>query len=278
MVIYHGACPDGSASALAASLKLGDDATYLAAHYGQEPPPDETLRGRKVYLLDFCYDPPVMERLLEIADVQVLDHHRTHAAAFADRAGDRRFVFDLDHSGAVLAFKHFFPGEVVPELFLYVEDRDLWRFRLPDSRAITAALRASGGHRRFARLRPLLDQWGPELKARLVREGVALLKLQEQLVDSMVAKAELVELDGVKALAANATVLFSEVAESLYERHPPMGIAFFWDGTRNRFQVSLRSRDGFDVSAIALRRGGGGHTQAAAFLCSELPWRKLDER
>ena len=270
-VIYHANCQDGAAAAVAAYLRFGEEADYIPASYGDPPPADETLQGRPVYVLDFCFERPDVERMLEICDLLVLDHHRTHADAFEGFEGPLHF--DLQKSGATLSFRHFFPEREVPEFFRYVEDRDLWRFALPESREITAALRAEGGHLGFRRFLPVLESWDDGGKARLVQDGRALLKLQAQLIETMVARAERVELDGVPALAANSTVLFSEVAEACWMKLPPMGIAYFWDGPRNLYHVSLRSKPGFLVSEIALRHGGGGHDHAAAFQAAELPWR-----
>lgn len=270
IVIYHASCQDGAAAALAAYLRFGEEAHYIPAHYGDAPPTDELLRGRPLYLLDFCYDRPEIERLVRLCDLRVLDHHRTHAEAFSGFDGPLHF--DMDQSGATLAYRHFFPDREVPELFRYVEDRDLWRFRMPDSKAVTTALRAEGGHIDFRRFLPVLEAWDDRHRERLASEGRALMKLQDQFIESMVERAERVVLDGVDALATNSSVLYSEVAEALWMKLPPMGIAYFWDGARGAYHVSLRSGDGFRVSDIALRHGGGGHDRAAAFQARELPW------
>ncbi|MFQ3615868.1 MAG: hypothetical protein SNJ57_09305 [Cyanobacteriota bacterium] len=46
---------------------------------------------------------------------------------------------DLDRSGAAIAWEHFHNDDV-PDLIRYVEDRDLWRWKLPDSEAVSEAL------------------------------------------------------------------------------------------------------------------------------------------
>jgi len=46
----------------------------------------------------------------------------------------------MQHSGAVLAWQYFMPNEPVPDLLRYVEDQDLWNWKLPHSDAVNAAI------------------------------------------------------------------------------------------------------------------------------------------
>lgn len=275
LVIYHGNCPDGFTAAWCAYDKFDGDCDFVPASYGQEPP---DVGGRRVYILDFSYKRPVMRQILSQAhSVVVLDHHKTAQAELdgiidefcmrpdliANPRGSHLPVvwFDMDKSGARLAWEHFSPGEPVPWLVEYVEDRDLWRWALPKSREVNAAL---GSYPRT------FDQWdrlaasGPEVMHRLIGEGEAILRYQDQLVDSICRGAREVEMDGCKILAANTSVLFSEVAGKLSEGRP-FGAAWF-ERADGKTQWSLRSRnDGNDVSEVARRRGGGGHRNAAGF-------------
>lgn len=63
-----------------------------------------------------------------------------------------------------------------------------------------------------------------------------------------------------------STTLTSDVCE-LVDADLVAGFAYGADegGQRVRLSWSLRSRAGVDVSAIAARHGGGGHTAAAGF-------------
>jgi len=82
------------------------------------------------------------------AQLIVLDHHVTAGARLLEddavRAamdeGGHVLHFDMSHSGAVLAWQHFHAGEPVPELLRYVEDQDLWSWKLPQSEAVNATI------------------------------------------------------------------------------------------------------------------------------------------
>ena len=138
LVLYHGDCPDGFGAAYAAWRALGDAATYLPVRHGEPPPPEAEAGPERLYLLDFAYPRATTERLAARAgSARVLDHHATAAE---DLAGLPFVTIDLDRSGAVLAWEHFHPGRPVPLLLRYVEDRDLWRWELPRSREVNAAL------------------------------------------------------------------------------------------------------------------------------------------
>ena len=188
--------------------------------------------------------------------ILLLDHHKTAQADL----GDLPFAnFDMERSGAGLAWDHLFAGEPRPWLVNYVEDRDLWYFRLPGSKAVNAYLGVLPFE--FAAWTGA-DELGHE-RAKALGE-VVLAKL-EQYVSEVSKNARLITLAGHRVPAVNASpVDTSELLESLAVGHP---FALSWsvrfDGV---FQYSLRSSaDGLDVSEIAKAYGGGGHAHAAGF-------------
>ena len=79
LVIYHANCADGFGAALAAWLKLGDEAEYLPMQYGDVPEPQDLrdwVDDREVYILDFSLPHAGMEELFRSAKRVVwLDHH-----------------------------------------------------------------------------------------------------------------------------------------------------------------------------------------------------------
>ena len=47
-------------------------------------------------------------------------------------------IFDMERSGAGLTWDYFYPGRPRPWLIDYVEDRDLWRFKIEDAEVVNA--------------------------------------------------------------------------------------------------------------------------------------------
>lgn len=263
LVIYHAHCPDGFCAAWCAWKRFGDDADYVPAQYGEAPPPAGDLSARRVYVVDFSYKRQALADMAEACDrLTVLDHHKTARADLDGlTAPGLSITFDMDKSGGRLAWEHFFPGEDAPWLVDYTEDRDLWRWRLPHSKAVSAALHS---HPFDFRLWHELAAFGRHPPEGFITEGQAILRYQARQVEAICANAREVEVGGHRVLAACTSVLFSEVAGELAEGRP-FGAAWFVraDG---RKQWSLRSREGgVDVSEVAKALGGGGHKGAAGF-------------
>lgn len=279
IILYHGNCPDGTGAALAAWLKYQEDADYQAVNYGQSLP--QIPEGQPVFIVDFSYPREVLERLQDTNPLVVLDHHAT---AQKDLEGLLCATFDMDKSGAVLSWEYFHPSDPVPEFFLYLQDRDLWRFALKMSREVSMALRSYPMD-----FKVWEDMWRDVEKLKV--EGVACRRLTEQQVDNMAknfrwgyfdmrgepeiyfssidAKTRPHIGDGSLYVVpvANATVFFSEVGEKLLEQWPNAPFsAYYLDRSDGKRQWGMRSRADFDCSVVAKSFGGGGHKQASGFI------------
>jgi oligoribonuclease NrnB/cAMP/cGMP phosphodiesterase (DHH superfamily) len=134
LVLYHSNCADGFGAAWAAWKKLGNKADYKDVSYGSELPDVEQYHT--IYILDFSYPRDVLEELRTAGFlVKIVDHHKSAQEALKDFPGA---IFDMEHSGAYLAWKYFHPELEIPHLIRLVEDRDLWFFKLPHSRELSA--------------------------------------------------------------------------------------------------------------------------------------------
>ncbi|MGE4159610.1 MAG: phosphoesterase [Planctomycetota bacterium] len=252
LIIYHGWCQDGFGAALAAWMKYGKGADYHAANHGDPPP---GCMNRPVVIVDYAYKRVDMLRLKETCEsLVVLDHH----ISAQKELGDLDFChFTMDKSGARIAWEHFHPGAPVPELILDIEDRDLWKWQRPDSRAITCALDTYPF--RFG-------VWSRFIKGStksLKRDGEAILRYQDQMLSKITHKPEFITLAGFNVPAVNCPVLSSEIGNILCQNQP---FAVIWRQAHGIINYSMRSSEtGEDVSRIAAAFGGGGHARAAGF-------------
>jgi len=134
IVLYHADCSDGFGAAWAAWKHLGNDASYMPMEYGTAPP--SLHRNVHVYILDFTFPRDVIGDMHDhCKELVIIDHHGTTAK---ELEGLPYVVFDERKSGAVLAWEYFHPSAPIPELLRYIMDRDLWQFRLPQSREVFA--------------------------------------------------------------------------------------------------------------------------------------------
>lgn len=267
LIVYHDPCPDGFTSAWAAWSAQGNTVDYYPAEHGKPFLAD--CADRKVIMLDFVPSQPgVMERVLDQAEsVKVIDHHQ---GAFKRMnklvASDRRlwYVFDNDHSGAWLAWQEFHGAAAVPTLVRYVEDKDLFVWKLPFSHEVNAYIASQPfdfptWQQLHWRLREPLIESSP-----IVASGRAILQFQERQLEEIVRVSKEIIFTGHKVMAANTSVFMGEASTALAKGRP-FGISWFLrnDG---KIKVSLRSENGgIDVSAIARQFGGNGHVHAAGF-------------
>ncbi|MBZ0252826.1 MAG: hypothetical protein K8I02_05750, partial [Candidatus Methylomirabilis sp.] len=201
LVIYHAQCADGFGAAWAAWKVLGDDAEYVAAKYG-DPPPE--VAGRDVSIVDFSYPrATLLEMKKAAASLEVLDHHKT---AEEDLRGLPFAKFDLAKSGAMLAWERWHPEEPPPDLIRYIQDKDLWTWKLPESEEVAVAL-ASYPYDFAA--------WDRLTAERLRDEGGAILRFQNQLVDEVLHVVRRERIAGYDVPVVNCPVLQSYVGNRL---------------------------------------------------------------
>jgi oligoribonuclease NrnB/cAMP/cGMP phosphodiesterase (DHH superfamily) len=259
LVIYHADCLDGFGAAWCAFKTFGSKARYVAARFG-EPFPKHS-KDCEIYILDFCYLPEVLLKVSEEAKtITIIDHHVTAIERFENVVlpENIRLNFDLNHSGCVLAWQHFFTGKDVPMILQHIEDRDLWRFELAGTKEITSAL-----YEQF----PITFKAFEKLRlSQLLSVGKIQVAQFSKMVTRLSKNAHAVELLGFKGLAVNAPSFFaSELGNLLAEKSGTFGMTYHFDGKKNQWIIGLRSIGDFDVGKIAVKFGGGGHVNAAGF-------------
>jgi oligoribonuclease NrnB/cAMP/cGMP phosphodiesterase (DHH superfamily) len=268
LVIYHGNCPDGFAAAWVAARTVPrtrrpgtTDVVLLPAAYG-DLPPLEMAAGRTVFVLDFSYPRAQLEALHAVCDgnLVVLDHHKT---AEADLAGLPYCQFDMHRSGARLAWDFFHSNAPAPWIVSYVEDRDLWLHKLPNSDVISLRIRMQ---------EHTLEAWDA-LSAmpldQVINEGRGAKLFLDKYVES--TKSELYAVTNIDGLGNHAVCVnasYMGVSDVLHAALDATGarMAIAWRIDRHGMLVgSIRSRKDFDCSVFALELGGGGHAQASGF-------------
>lgn len=281
--LYHRNCVDGITAAWAVWRKH-PDAVFQAVQYG-DPFDPQTYAEKNVVIVDFSFQRPVMEHLVEVArSVLVLDHHKTAKADLqvllphiSEEAQRRRWhgagsgprglfgVFDMDRSGAELAWDWFHPTVARrPKIVAYAADRDLWKHELPHTREISAALAAQD--KTLLNWDVIARQMDGNSSFDLLRlEGRAALAARKAIEDECIkGSLRLIRVLGNAVPLVNCPgSLASDIGNRLARNHP--FAVMYSDGPEGR-KVSLRSVGNFDVAEIARQYGGGGHQNAAGFL------------
>lgn len=257
LCIYHHDCADGVAAAWAVREYYAGQVDFWPGVYGDAPP---DVTGREVVIVDFSYPrDALIEMAAKACRVLVIDHHKTAREELIDLPANVHTLFDTESCGAMIAWANFHTGTMAPLLFDYIQDRDLWRWKVPGSREVTAAIYSH----------PLtIDTMADLIKTpipTLLRDGAALVRKQQRDIEAIVRNAvRYIAFGELSVPAANVPwFLASEVAGEL-AKGQPFAAAYHDDADGRKW--SLRSTpEGADVESIARALGGGGHRHAAGF-------------
>ena len=300
VVAYHADCADGFGAAWAVRKKL-PAAKMVPAKYqettlasiGMEP-------GDHLFVVDFSFDPQeTMDLAATGVNVRVLDHHKsamekweklvtleqsqfiTGAVEFA--GASLQVVYSELNSGAVLAWKAFHREVAVPPILQLVQDRDLWKFKIPMSKELNRAISTViGDFKDFEEMHEaLLD---PDMGLAMAIAGRAMLAADIQTMRSCIkttykevtisedfgCTGNYSEAESEKTLTVGIVmcpaILASEMGNLLLnERNIDIAHMDYIDQMATTL-VSLRSKPGGpDVSVLAGKYGGGGHKNAAGY-------------
>ena len=281
----------GAAFSIWKALKDTCELLFIPVQYGQDVP-WEALRDfgpDKVFIVDFSYKTHILEGIASIyPDLTVIDHHKSALPELqawlleqSVNPGAGSYFFDLEQSGCGLTWELFHyneeldsdSGEMLayptpcPEILLYVQDRDLWRFELEHSKEINAYI---------ATMPETFEEWDNFYLPEAYTCGKAVIafqnaQIQKRLKDVIVRDFAVTTYPGCIFTVPfiNASENISELGEAMCLAYPdaPFSVSYC-DRADGKRSYSLRSRNGFDVSVVAKAFQGGGHPGAAGFTLS----------
>jgi len=261
VVITHKDCFDGFTAYWVAIGKLGrTNADYYFMNYNDNPW-DLPIEGNNVLVFDFSFKRHIMEAFkLKAHSFRVFDHHKT---AMAECEGLDYCTFDLNKSGAMLAWDHFHPEQEPPDLVKYVQDYDLWTFKLEKSKEVNAAIMS---YEKTWENWDMLASRVQYAKNLMIELGEVALRKEKIADDIILEKATTMVVDGSRVPMVNTCLPGNSALDKLRTGHPFAAAYYF--KPNGAIKVSLRSTDaGRDVSEVAKKYGGGGHRNAASFDC-----------
>ncbi|KAL5545170.1 hypothetical protein UlMin_008954 [Ulmus minor] len=301
-VLYHYPCPDGAFAALAAHLYFS--AASLPALffpntvYNPITPQQLPLQEiSEIYLLDFVGPSGfVSEIASKVGRVVVLDHHKTALEHLGGETCSAEVniekVIDIERSGATIAFDYFkrrvcdervvCEFERVRRLFDYIEDGDLWRWKLPNSKAFSSGLKDLNHEFDFGLNPSLFEQLLSLDLENVISKGMESLSAKQKLIDEALSHSYEIALGGGafgNCLAVDADAiaeLRSELGHQLATKSLNLKLRAIGAvayrvpelGNDQLLKVSLRSVHSEDTTRISEEFGGGGHRNASSFMLS----------
>lgn len=276
-IIHHASCFDGVAGAWVAiqytTIQGADSAEILPCTYDERDKFDLSKFNEDdtVIIVDFSFP---AEKLNEMASkvrkVILIDHHKTARADLEGQVflSNVEIHFDMERSGAGLAWDVLFPKLQRPQLIDLIEDRDLWRFKYPQTKPVIAYLASH----------PLdiieFDKVVNKTMGSVIQSGMAILDYIDTFGDKICETWTINRIAGFDVPTINTPYMnSSDHIEKLMQKLPGHPFyAYYFCKAGNIWQFGLRSRGDFDVSDVARMYGGGGHKNAAGFTLKHLPW------
>ena len=277
-LIIYDADPDGIAAGVVVGQHIEKDmgipVSYERGIRYSPPPYDKIDKSTGVIIVDFSYDFAELSNICAVAHhVTLIDHHQSAKDTLRpqeiDSCPNLDVTINTSKAACVLAWEYCHEAPV-PEILYYIQDQDLWTWRLPNSRIINATL---GSY-------PMMPAvWEKVLKMplqKLLEEGTAIDRYQEKLLGILINSAVLMEIGGHKVKAVNCAdpSVVSELGNRLAQ-NAPFGATFYLQPS-GLYKFSIRSVTGeenpigVEVHEIAKLYGGGGHPNASGFKVSSL--------
>lgn len=280
---YHNADLDGKCSAAIVHY-AHPDVELIGINYGDVFPWDSIKQGERIYMVDFSLQPfEDMCRLANISDLIWIDHHKT-AIEEAKKSG--RYFRGLHRVGlgaCALVWEWFtehegcdaFQGMPVPEPVRLLAEYDVWDHSDEECLPFQYGMRERNTEPSAKLWRILFRcmSYNGKTYQNIVYAGSVILKYEKRqnATHANVLCFE-TQIDGYRVIAANRGLGNSSLFDSVWDpdRHDIMCL-FVW--SKDHWKISLYSyKEDIDVSAVAKKRGGGGHKGAAGFQCSDIEW------
>jgi oligoribonuclease NrnB/cAMP/cGMP phosphodiesterase (DHH superfamily) len=278
-VLSH-ADSDGRAASYAAFRNFRGQAMasrtkFYEVQYNQPFPIDlDTLtKDDHVYILDFSYDRVTLDRVYEkVGKLVIIDHHESALEQLRDRP---YAIFDMNKSGAMLAWEYFFPNISPPMPFLFVDDFDMWRWKFTNH---TAAFEA---WLRYDRVGQDWDKWEKlcfdrEALDNALVKGAVIVDINEGIIKRFIDNPDSIMINNffydescrkvVYAIYNDISILHSELAQAVYTKFEvDMTIGWRVKGKNVVFSIRSPDKERFSAKRFAEHYNGGGHPSAAGF-------------
>lgn len=275
IVFYHENCLDGFASSYVAWKKFKEKAEYIPLSHTvkgidvlkSKKIKINDLKDKEIFFIDFCLKDSEMNKILKIAkSLAVLDHHESRKDFVKSLSGS---VYGEKISGAYIASKYFFPKNKVPKLIEYISINDTYTFskeekiKKIEKNIISYLVTLEYDFKVFQKTEKDFEDKNKLLE--IIKLGNILNTNYLKLVETQVEKAKLIDFEGYKVYAINASSIFrNELGHKLAQKSKSK-FSLIYTFEDRELKISMRGDGKVDLSKLAEKFGGGGHFNAAAF-------------
>ena len=239
-----------------------------------------------VIILDYCFDKKTMLKFLEIYNKNLIwiDHHKNIIKEYTDQ--EISGLRDHNNSAAVLVWKYF--NKEPPVFTQYVEDMDIWKWQLPDSKEILQYLdflymalkknkeKAFDIIEEF--LRFLDNNYFKKNLDKFIEFGKIINKYLEIKVVDDISSGKKTHFEEINTFIVNSQIKPGYISEHIFnsEDYKDIELVIIWyryylnkENPEYFDKISLRSKN-IDCSIIAKKYGGNGHPKASGFIIDDI--------
>ena len=130
IVVFHYPCNDGLASAWIVYYFYGNIELYPFTH--GDTIDIKRFKGKRVLFCDICPKEEILNEIEKVATkITILDHHASSEKLIKSKSYGH---YDKERSGAGMTWDFFFPGTDMPLFIKMIQDGDLWKWTVKDSK------------------------------------------------------------------------------------------------------------------------------------------------
>jgi len=277
---YHVKDLDGQCSG-AIVKKVFPECKLIGLDYGDPFPWEEVGKNDEVIMVDYCLEP--FENMIKLhgscKKLIWIDHHSSQIEAYEQSGKVFSFAYlSSDLAACELVWKYFYTDLNVPKGVIMLGRYDVWDHKDPSvlpyeygMKALIRGVEDKNWEKVFSD-----DSFHFDETCRL---GGYIMRYLGKLSKWVMRFSFTMEWEGVRFICLNTPVTGSKQFDCVFDSNKHDGyMCFFYDGDHNNWQVHMYTeKKEFDLSKIAVKHGGGGHSNACGFKCDKLPF-NLGER
>ncbi len=280
IVLFHYPCQDGLASGWVANYyhKIINMQIELYPVQHNHTIDINRLHNKSVLFCDYSPSLEILNLIENVAKkITILDHHISAKKALENKS---YAIFDMNKSGAGLTWEYFFPDSNVPTFIQMIQDRDLWKWEISNSKEFTSGLfTLCDGYEsyNFTELFNLIeDIYFSEDKFNFCLDlGKVISRANHNKAKSIAdsASKKIDNYKGHKVCVVNCSYEHASEVGNLLSSMNSIDFAVMWtyNNLNDNYHISLRSCNKVDVSQIASEYGGGGHVNASGMTTKIFP-------
>lgn len=268
IVVYHDECVDGFASAYVCS-KYFTNVEYSPELYTRDRKSVREWKADGFEQIVYVDITPIDSDLIQfVENCYVIDHHIGRLPILNMAHPSWNIYFDKDRSGVTSTYFALYGKNNYSNMQLYVEDYDLWKFELSNSKAINAYI---GMQERsfvaFEKLELTLATSSNDLAFKLIVSiGNYIIRTNNELVEKSIRLSSFEKLGIIFVNSSNSA---NEIAETF-----DGDVCVYYHKDDRNIRCSFR---GPNALFYAKQLGGNGHELSAGAYCEELPWLLLKQ-